>query len=226
MEARVRHYAGTILSATLTVIAAMVPAAVAQQPAQPKAEQAPKTDQAKTGKPGAVVAEVTQITAKVDAVDYDKRLVTLTGPKGNTVTVKAGPEVKNLDQVKPGDQLIVRHYQSVALSVRKPGDPPAAGEATAVQVASRGQKPAGVMVDTKEVTATVEAIDYGKRTVTLKGPEGKTITVKVDPSVKRLNEVKKGDEVVARVTEALAIAVRKPAASADKPAGAEKPATK
>jgi hypothetical protein len=32
----------------------------------------------------------------------------------------------------------------------------------------------------------------------------------VDPSVKRFKEVKKGDEVVVRVTEAFAISVNKP----------------
>ncbi len=62
-------------------------AALAQTQAQP----------APAGKPGVVVVEVAEIKAKVDAVDYGKRLVTLTGPAGNTVTVKAGPEVKNLD---------------------------------------------------------------------------------------------------------------------------------
>jgi hypothetical protein len=161
-------------------------------------------------RPGVVIAETTSIKAKVDAVDVDKRLVTVTGPRGKTVTLKVGPEVKNLDQVKPGDQLVIRYLESIALFVRKGGEPPAATEATAVQVAPKGKKPAAVAVDTAEVTGTVEAIDYAKRTVTLKGPEGKTRTIKVDPSVKRLAEVKKGDQVVARYTEAIAISVQKP----------------
>jgi hypothetical protein len=146
----------------------------------------------------------------VDAVDLDKRLVTVTGPRGNTVMLKVGPAVKNLDQIKPGDQLVVRYLESVALFVRKSGEPPAAAEAAAVEVAPKGQKPAATVVDTVEITGTVEAVDYAKRTVTLKGPQGNTRTVKVDPRVKRLNEVKKGDQVVARFTEALAISVKKP----------------
>jgi hypothetical protein len=43
--------------------------------------------------------------------------------------------------------------------------------------------------------------------VTLEGPEGKTKTIKVDPRVKRLREVKVGDELVIRHTEAVAIAL-------------------
>ena len=57
------------------------------------------------------------------------------------------------------------------------------------------------------MTAVVEAINYKTRTVTLRGPQQKTVTLKVDDSVKRLNEVKKGDEIVVRRTEALAIDV-------------------
>ncbi len=163
---------------------------------------------AKAG-PGLVVAETSQITAKVDAVDLDKRRVTVTGPRGNTVTLKVGPAVKNLDQVKPGDQLIVRYLESVALFVRRSGEPPAAVEAAAVEVVPKGQRPAATVVDTVEITGTVEAIDHAKRTVTLKGPQGNTRTIKVDPSDKRFKDVKKGDQVVARFTEALAISVKK-----------------
>jgi hypothetical protein len=163
-----------------------------------------------SSKPGAVLVETMEFKAKVDAVDQEKRLVTLTGPRANTVTLKAGPEVRNLAQVKPGDVLTVRYLESVALFVRKSGEPPAATETQTVEVAPKGQKPAGLIVNTVEITGTVEAVDLAKRTVTLKGPEGKPRTIKVDPSVKRLADVKKGDQVVARHTEALALSVDKP----------------
>ncbi len=177
--------------------------AVAQSTAAPAAA-------AKKVGPGLVIAETTSITAKVDAVDVGKRLVTVTGPRGKTVTLKAGPEVKNLDQIKPGDELIVRYFESVGLFIRKSDTPPAATETAAVRVAPKGKKPVAVVVDTVEFTGTVEAVDHAKRRVTIKSPEGKTRTMKVDPSVTRLDEVKKGDQVVLRYTEAVAFSVRKP----------------
>ena len=61
-----------------------------------------------------------------------------------------------------------------------------------------------------EVTARVDAVDHQKRTITLTGPQGGTVTLAVDKRAKHFNEVKKGDAVVARVTEAVVIAVRKP----------------
>jgi hypothetical protein len=56
----------------------------------------------------------------------------------------------------------------------------------------------------------VEAINYDTRVITIKGPEGNTMTKHVDDSVKRLNEVKKGDEIVIQLTTAFAITVREP----------------
>jgi hypothetical protein len=160
--------------------------------------------------PRVVVAETTSIEARLDAVDVKKRLVTVTGPRGKTLTLKVGPDVKDLDQVKPGDQLVVRYFESLVLFVRKGGEPPVANERTAVQVVpDKRKKPAGVAVDTVEFKGTVEAIDYAKRRVTLKGPEGKTRTIKVDPGVQHLNDVKKGDQIVVRYTEAIVFSLRK-----------------
>jgi len=161
-------------------------------------------------KPGMVVVDQTVVKAAVDAIDYENRLVTLRGPEGNIFTVRADDRVKNLDQVKQGDLVIAEYYKSTALFVRGAGEGPSSGQADTVQVAPRGEKPYGVRVSTREVTATVEAIDYLSRTITLRGPDGKIVTFWVTPSVKRFDEVKVGDEIVSRYTESVAISVQKP----------------
>ena len=159
-------------------------------------------------KPGVVMAEGASITATVEAIDYDKRTVDLKGPKGNVVTLKVGPEVKNFNQVKTGDRVTAKYYQSTAIMVRKPNEPPFTEQQSAVQVAPKGAKPGTVAVETTEMTAVVDDINYKTRTVTLRGPQQKTVTLKVDKGVKRFNEVKKGDEIVVRRTEAMAIDVK------------------
>ncbi len=60
------------------------------------------------------------------------------------------------------------------------------------------------------VTAKVEAIDQAKRTATLKGPLGNVVTFIVDERVKRLSEVKVGDEVTADYYVSLAGELRAP----------------
>lgn len=60
------------------------------------------------------------------------------------------------------------------------------------------------------VTAKVEAVDQAKREVTLKGPLGNVVTFVVDERVKRLKEVKVGDEVTADYYVSLAGELRAP----------------
>jgi Cu/Ag efflux protein CusF len=60
------------------------------------------------------------------------------------------------------------------------------------------------------VTATVRKIDLKKRRVTLEGPDGKTVTVKVPEAARNLAQVKVGDEVVVAFYESIAYEVKKP----------------
>jgi hypothetical protein len=156
-------------------------------------------------RPSAVTREAS-ITATVEAIDYDKRTVDLKGPKGNVVTLKVGPEAKNFNQVKTGDRVTAKYYESTAIQYASPMSLPSPNSNHPCKW--RPSKPGGVAVETSEMTAVVDAINYKTRTVTLRGPQQKTVTLKVGDSVKRFNEVKKGDEIVVRRTEALAIDVK------------------
>ena len=123
--------------------------------------------------------------------------------------------VKNFPQIKKGDDVNVGYYESVALAVGKPGEmltPTSRSEALVTSPA--GQKPGATAVAVSDITATVEDIDRENREVTLKGPEGNVVKVKVDPSVGNLERSKKGDQITASRTEALAISVEEPESGA------------
>ncbi|HEY9159779.1 MAG TPA: hypothetical protein VIS94_01655 [Desulfomonilia bacterium] len=170
-----------------------------------------KTDAKASDKPiGGAIVDVTKITATVDKIDLQTRMITLKGPEGNSVTFKVSDDVKNLDKVKAGDKVVAKYLESIAVFVRKTSDPPSAGELDAVGVAPKGAKPGMVMVQTDELTAKVNAVDVKKRTITLAGPEGKTKKFKVDKRVEKLGDIKKGDDITLRITQALAIDVVKP----------------
>ena len=161
------------------------------------------------GKPAGVVVDVVEWSGKVTAMDLTKRTVALEGPGGRVATVNA-KNARNLDQVKVGDTVKITYLEELAIFVRKTDAAPHAMEAKAVELAPKGQKPAGVVVDTTEITANVEAIDYQTRAIALKGPLGNIRIFKVSDAVERFNEIKAGDQVVIRVTEAIALAVVKP----------------
>ena len=167
--------------------------------------------QEKSSRPAVVIAETNIVTATVTDIDHQKREVKLKDEQGNTVKMKVGDEVKNLDKVQKGDRVVAGYYQSVAVTAHKPEEtPPESAPGETVIISKKGQKPGGIAVKTTQVTATVEEIDYPTREVTLKGPEGNTVKMKVGDKVSKLEDVKKGDRIVARYTEALAVSLAKP----------------
>ena len=160
-------------------------------------------------KPGATSVEVVKLSGIVKAIDREKKMVTVEGSGGRTVVIDA-TNARNLDQLKVGDKVNLTYTEEVALFVRKANEPPSVTESQNVELAPRGEKPGGVITKTIEVSGNVESIDTTNRTIALKGPAGNVRTYKVGPEVKRLNEVKRGDQVVLRVTQAVALSVGNP----------------
>lgn len=169
-----------------------------------------QNDQKSTDRPGITASELMTISATVEAIDLATRRVTLRGPEGNLTTLQVSEEARNLDQVEIGDTVEAEYYESVALFVQDAEGEPGAEVTTAAARSPLGDKPGMGVSDTVTLTATVTAIDYDTRMITLQGPEGNTTTTRVDESATRFNEVKQGDQVVVRFTRAVAITVRKP----------------
>lgn len=151
-----------------------------------------------------------QVTARVQAIDQKTRIVTLRGPEGNVFDVHAGAEVKNLAQVHAGDDVVITYYESVAITVHKPGEKePMIETSVDVSRAKPGETPAASDVQRTTVVATVLGTNKREGTITVKGPRGKVRTVAVrDPS--KLEGVAIGDLIQLVYTEAAAIAVEKP----------------
>ncbi len=179
--------------------------------AVPVASQSAVPAVAEVDKPGGAESELVVINAKVKAIDKKNRVVTLKFEDGTEKKIKCGPEVRNFAQIHIGDDVKAQFLESVELVVSGPGTKPSADRQKEVARAPLGSKPGYAVVDAVEVTATVQAIDYQTRDVTLLGPEGKTIKLKAGPEIKRLNDVKQGDTVLARLTKAASITVSKPA---------------
>jgi hypothetical protein len=66
-----------------------------------------------------IIADSSQITGKIDAVDADKRTVTVTDAEGDSKTLKVSPKV-DLAGMKAGDEVVVRATQALAIVVEKP----------------------------------------------------------------------------------------------------------
>jgi Cu/Ag efflux protein CusF len=175
--------------------------------------QAVLADQHKKGghPPSGELADVVEAQATVTAIDLKTRMVTLKGPEGNETTIHVDKRARNLGQVKVGDLVKIAYVQHVAWQVRKPGDEAPSDTVAQEQAAVRaepGEKPGGAVGQRITFTATIEAIDLDKHTVTLKGPGGNSQTIKArNPA--NLKKVKVGDLVDIAYTEAVAIKVDK-----------------
>ena len=163
---------------------------------------------APAAQPKVVKERAAVMTATVQAIDLNTRIVTLKGPKGEVRDIMVGEEAVNLPQLKVGDLVTVKYYESLAIEVIKPGTVSGAGEKSAIVRAKPGEMPGGMAARQSTVTATVTAIDKKKGTISLKGPDGKTVVAKAEDP-KNLDKVKVGDELMITYTEALAISVEK-----------------
>jgi hypothetical protein len=68
------------------------------------------------------VRDLLEVTATVDAVDLATRTVTVSDGAGNEYVIEAGPEVRNLEQVEVGDEVVVSYYSALAAELKKPGE--------------------------------------------------------------------------------------------------------
>ncbi len=149
------------------------------------------------------------VTALVVGIDKKDRTLTLIGTQGNVAHFEVGDEVRNFDQIEVGDHVKIEYHESVALYFGQHGTQPENDAGLVVARAPKGAKPGAIAVGAIDVSAKVEAIDRDKRTVTLKGHNGHSTTVKVDKSIKEFDDLSVGDLIHARFTEAIAISVEK-----------------
>lgn len=164
---------------------------------------------AAAGSRGIVTADHVQLKAKVEAIDYGERTIVLKAREGEPYTLEIGPEAKNFDQLKVGDQVTADFYASTAIFLRKSTEPPSARAADTVQLAAPGEKPGGIIVSTREMSARVDAIDPANRWIRLTGPRGNSASFRVSDTVQNLDEIKAGDQVVVGYTLAIALRVEK-----------------
>jgi hypothetical protein len=152
--------------------------------------------------------DAVELTTKIEAIDKTARLVTLKDTEGDTETIYCGPEVKRFDELKVGDTVTFRYYESVAYAIRKPGQPSGLPAQTGRSVTrSQGPRPGGTVAEQETATVTIKVIDPKVPSVTVLTEDGRTVSFKVEDK-KNLKDVKVGDKVEITYTQAVMISVR------------------
>ena len=158
------------------------------------------------GEPAIMVEDAAVAVATVVAIDEASRKITLKDPEGDESVFTAGPEVRNFDQVKRGDQVIVSFHEGFALAFGPKGSGVRERiDSIDVERAELGEKPAMMITGSIAAIGTVMAVDLENRKVTLKGAK-QTVVLAASEDID-LSQVKVGDEVEAVYIKSYAVNV-------------------
>lgn len=138
----------------------------------------------------------------VETVDPQARQVLLRLPDHSLVTLNARPGVQDLDQLKPGDQVLAKYIEAAAVRLSNPtGDHGAPASAAASAPATAGEQVHNV--------SKVVAVDEPRNTLSFADNNDKMQTVVVhDPStVAVLKTLKTGDPVDITYTGGIAVSL-------------------
>jgi len=198
-----------LLASSLLILSAPT-LALDNDPEMDKIDMSP--DRREQPPAGINTATLVEVTAKVTAIDMENRLVTITGPAGNSVVIQVTDQVKNLPQAKVGDLVDIKYYRSAYVDIVKTdGKVDMATEVGAAKLgAAAGQKPAGAIGVEVKRKAEVVFVDPYQKFISFRSPDRglRKISLKESPELQHyLQELKKGDVVEVTYTEALAISL-------------------
>jgi hypothetical protein len=163
-------------------------------------------------KPSFSASHTRMISALVEAIDHETRVVTVRKGDGEEITFTASEEARNLDQVAVGDVLIAEYMETISIEVMaNDGMEPAAAGVSAMARSEKGEMPGMAAMEATVITATVEEINIEKNTFKLKGPAG-NINEYTAQNPDNLRRAAVGDLVVITITEAIAVMVEAQAA--------------
>ncbi|MDG0816872.1 hypothetical protein [Bdellovibrio svalbardensis] len=172
------------------------------QAAEPEKHQEFK----RTGENTVEAKETVEVEAEVVSVNKKTREIKLKSSDGEVTSMIAGDEVKNFAQIKKGDRLKVRYFESLMLELKKGGAAPVAvTETSDISRASMGQKPGGMASAKVTARGTVMSLDAKTQSVTVKGPQRSVVLHVAKKDI--FDKIKKGDQIEATYSEALAISV-------------------
>ena len=176
--------------------------ALAAAPAAADTPPPPTTTTTQTGGANPSMAQTTNASVVVTAIDKSARKFTVKMPDGEKTEISAPADLKEFDKLKVGDKIDVSYTESIALGMLPKGTKPSATERRAAIPGAAGRE--------VSISAEVVKVDADNNKVTFKGPKGKLKTVSVqDPDLQaRLPNLKVGQVIVFQYTEAVAAAIQ------------------
>lgn len=175
------------------------------------AQTAPQEGTVLSSQPGKVQqATIAKETVVITAINKASRKLTIKNAAGQVSDIVAGEAVRNFDQIKVGDSVLIEYLRALSLTLKKAGEPTTPISETVDSARAKvGDKPAGVVSHTITTVAEVIDVDPTAKTITLqgKGPEGRVVVLEVK-NPDQFKVVKEGDLIDVVHSEAMALSVQ------------------
>jgi len=169
---------------------------------------------AQTRKPERLeIGDSQRVEATIEAINPTNRQVVLLAPDDSRLLVEVGLDVRNFDQIRAGDRVVVTYRAGVIAEVKPKGEGVQGVEGASADVRSGpGERPSRAVGEVIATTVTIESVDTSFDTVTFRRPDGIVRTLAVeDPEAKEfIHKLKPGDEVQVTYREAAAISIEPP----------------
>lgn len=147
-------------------------------------------------------------TAVVEDVDLETRQLLLRTDGDMMLSLVAGPEVRNLAQLSPGDTVRFDYYEGVAVQMADPSD---TGEVVGETIAGRapeGGIPGAAAATLVSMVVEFESYDPATNIATFTTPDGVLRSVSVKPEMRDFAVSRQpGDRIEVTMAEAVAVTV-------------------
>ncbi|WP_276390973.1 hypothetical protein [Eudoraea chungangensis] len=147
----------------------------------------------------------------VTAIDKGTRNITLKGPDGELVTVKAEAEVARFNEIAVGDAIAFDYYTYLKAEFREPTEEEKANPIVAIAeegVAPDDMAPAGAVGAMVKALVTIEILNRPQMLATVKGPNGNYLTIPMEDS-DFMGKLSIGQVVILTYAEAMAVSLEK-----------------
>ena len=161
--------------------------------------------------PTAERAMILEIEAQITAIDVETRLVSLTGPLGETVTLTAGPDVTRFKELAVGDTVTATYLTSIAAELREPTEEEEMTPFVEItdQVRSESYElPGGAVARIIRAVCTIEGMNRITHTVTIQDSRNR-IHIIGDVQPESFDLISLGQKVIITYTEAVALTLEK-----------------
>jgi Cu/Ag efflux protein CusF len=155
-----------------------------------------------------LTGEQKTVTATVEAIERQTRVVTLKEQNGEYTEVEVPADVKRFDTLKVGDKITAKYYENIVLRLKLPGEASKDTDTTSLTPGS-GAKAGGTAATQRTITATITHIDPKVPSISFSGPNGWTYSSRVEDKA-ALAKVKVGDRMDITWTMALLISAEAP----------------